>query len=54
MANAKTLPIMLDAEDNPNSLEAKEARLDMRRNNAAKSLPSKAIRTLERRKGARK
>jgi hypothetical protein len=51
---AETTPLMLDAEDNPRSLEAKEARQQMRRENAARSLPKSAIRALERRKGARR
>jgi hypothetical protein len=50
---AETTPMMLEPDDNPNSLEAREARLQMRRENAARSIPQSAIRKLERRKGAR-
>jgi hypothetical protein len=46
--------MMLDDDDNPNSLEAREARLEMRRANAERSVPQSAIRKLERKKGARK
>ncbi|QPX62640.1 hypothetical protein SEA_WOLLYPOG_91 [Arthrobacter phage Wollypog] len=50
---AETTPLMLEDDDNPRSLEAKEARLQMRRENASRSLPQSAIRKLERRVGAR-
>lgn len=51
---AETSPLMLADDDNPNSLEAKEARLQMRRENASRSISQSAIRKLERRVGARR
>lgn len=49
---AETTPIMLADDDNPNSLEAKEARLQMRRE-SGESVPKSFVRKLERKKGAR-
>ena len=51
---AETTPMMFADDDNPNDLDAKIARQEMRRDNAARSIPQSFIRNLERRKGARK
>lgn len=52
-ANGRRATDPVDDGD-PTSLENKEARVEMRRENAVSSLPKSAIRKLERKMGARK
>lgn len=50
---AESKPLMLPNDNDPNNLKSREARLQMRRENGAKSLPKSFITKLERKKGAR-